>query len=555
MKESQEPKSIWQRSLKMLRVMGLTSKLLGVIWSTNRKITILLIGTSIGIALVPICELELVKLLLDAIAKAVTESKPLLTGLSVFLIVAVVVVGWLHQVLYSLNSKWQPELTALVEKQTTTLLLHKANSFQDIAIFENPEYHDKLDKANRQAGILTNGLPYYVTYFVRASFQLMSMVTVLFSFNPLLALWVVALALPGLLTQVKSSKEYRETWDLPELRRARYSQNVITNGRVAKEIRLLGLGDHFLARYINATDSYRNKIRDVHDRQFKTYLFTSSLAALGTGGAFAYVSLLALSKQITIGDFSILSAAVERLSSNISTTIHATRKLYDMNLCMEDLLAFLELPLTMEVLPKEFAQPLPNPIKQGIEFKDVYFGYPKGERKTLDGVTFHIRPGQTVALVGENGAGKTTIVKLLARLYEPTSGKILIDGIDLRDYDLDDWRAHIGIVFQDFAHYQLSARENIGLGAIDLIGNKRAIDRAATIGGARDVIEKLPAGMSTMLGNYFNVKEEKAQSCPEANGKRWLCLELSCGRFHPTVTCHKNSESPPKISRAHRHNS
>jgi len=228
------------------------------------------------------------------------------------------------------------------------------------------------------------------------------------------------------------------------------------------------------------------------------------LSLVSTGGyygAYAYVIWRTIAGRLTIGTFYFLTNAILQASSNIQQVFSTLSGIADQALFLTDLLAFFEMKPTIQSKPN--ALPAPRPIKQGFEFRNVSFVYPGTQRRVLNGLNFQLSPGERVALIGENGQGKTTIVKLITRLYDPTEGQILLDGVELRDYDLEDLYREIGVIFQDFMRYEMTARENIAVGKIEEIENLPLLAEAAHKSMADDVIARVGGGYEQMLGRRF----------------------------------------------------
>ena len=316
----------------------------------------------------------------------------------------------------------------------------------------------------------------------------------------------------------------------PEVRLMNYLRSVLTGRDAAREVRLFGLGEHFLGRYLATFEQFRRRYAHLRLAQWRDNTALAALSALGSAGAYAYVVLQALSGQITLGGLTFYTGIVGQVRSGISGLVWQTASLYQSNLFINQLFEFLATEPAMPVLPPERARPVPRPLREGIVFRNVAFRYPGTERLVLEDVSFEIRPGQTVALVGENGAGKTTLVKLLARLYDPTAGQILVDAVDLREYDLEAWRRQIGVIFQDFARYHLMVRENVGVGWIEHVDDLAAITRAARFGGADEVVARLPDGYDTILGRQFSMMSSSARTVRVEEG-----VDLSGGEWQKIV--------------------
>src|SRR5664279_5857259 len=244
-----------------------------------------------------------------------------------------------------------------------------------------------------------------------------------------------------------------------------YLRHVGGSKEAAKELKLFGLSDYLTNRFAKLAGQIYEENVALSKRRLYVGGILSVIGTLGYYGAYAYVIWRAIHGAYSIGQLTFLSGAIVQASSNIQQIFSTLSSIADQALFLTDLIAFLEMRPTIYSKPN--ALPAPRPIKFGFEFRNVSFRYPGNSRLVLNGLNFHLRPGERIALVGENGEGKTTIVKLLTRLYDPAEGQVLLDGIDLREYDLDDLYREIGVIFQDFMRYEMTARENIAVGQID----------------------------------------------------------------------------------------
>jgi ATP-binding cassette subfamily B protein len=312
----------------------------------------------------------------------------------------------------------------------------------------------------------------------------------------------------------------------------RYFSSLVTGKDQAKEVRLFGLGDFFIQRYLDIFERFHERYRRL---RIKECWLETTLAALGAAGswlAYVYIALAALARRITLGSLSFYVGAFYQVQSSVAGIVNDLATLYGDNLFVTQVFEFLDTPPAIEVPPSGRALPAPRPLRQGITFDHVGFQYPGTERHVLEDVSFSIAPGQCVALVGENGAGKTTLIKLLTRLYDPTQGRVLVDGVDLREYDLTSWRQQIAVIFQDFVRYHLPARTNIGLGQVERLHDVAAVQAAAARGGAVPVVERLPDGYDTILGRQFwtaqsNFGTVRVQEGSELSGGEWQKIALS----------------------------
>jgi len=530
-------------------------RILRAVWATDPRLTLALFSLAVLHGAQPAVGLWINKLLIDAVvttvrarlsgvpaAAAVPASVPVgalvewlgLGGIpgaaSVLpLIVLSVLVALANNVLEPAGTYVLSQLGERFSHAVQTRILAKANSFRDVAHFENPAYYDALrraehsDTASKPLSVLGG-----IIAIFRSTVQLVSMLAVLARFSPLVAGAAVLLALPNLYVQFSSQYESYgiARWNIVEPRYMRYFVDVITSKVTAAELRIFGLGDHFLQRYVDTFERYFARFAVSRRRYLRLELASAALTSLGFTALYTFFALAALFRRISLGDMTLYSGATLQAHQRIMDLVRQLGTLYGDVLFVGQLFEFLDTEPTMAV--REHARPAPAPLRQGIELRDVTFTYPGTERPVLENLSLSIQPGECVALVGENGAGKTTLVKLLGRLYDPTEGQILIDGVDLRDLDLDDWRRQLAAIFQDYGRYHLAAKTNIGLGDLARIDDMRDIERAAARGGATAVIEKLERGYDTLLGRWLGtgggtVMTEGA----ELSGGEWQKVALS----------------------------
>jgi ATP-binding cassette subfamily B protein len=321
---------------------------------------------------------------------------------------------------------------------------------------------------------------------------LVSLSTGILLFSPWLLVLLVACLIPAFLGEshfafLGYSLSRRLT---PEQRQMDYFRLLGSSKEAAKELKVFGLANY----------AYQE-----HRLLSKKRLWVSSLLAVlatcGHYGAYAWVVYQAVQGNVTVGELIFLTGAIAGTSGNIQIVFSMFSKIADQALFLGDLVEFFAFRPSIQSKPD--AVPAPRPIRRGFEFRGVSFQYPDSDRQVLKNINLRIEPGERIALVGENGQGKTTLVKLLARLYDPTEGAILLDGIDLREYSIEDLSKEIGIIFQDFVRYEISARENIGVGRIEEISNELRVSEAARKSLADAVVAKLPNGPHQMLGRRF----------------------------------------------------
>src|SRR5438552_2751878 len=322
-------------------------------------------------------------------------------------------------------------------------------------------------------------------------------------FSPWLLLLLVAGVLPAFLGEshfafLGYAKNFRQT---PIRRQLDYLRVLGGSKEAAKELKLFGLKDFLVGRFANLSNQIYGEDVALARRRL---IAGSLLSIIGTAGyysAYVFVIWRTVRGLLTIGELTFLTGAILQASSNIQQIFSTLSSIADQALFLTDLIAFFEMRPTIRSKPN--ALPAPRPIQRGFEFRNVSFHYPGSSRLILNGLNFQLRPGERVALIGENGEGKTTMVKLMTRLYDPVEGQVLLDGVDLREYDLEDLYREIGVIFQDFMRYEMTARENIAVGKIEELSNAATVESAASKSLADEVIARLGAGYEQMLGRRF----------------------------------------------------
>jgi len=343
--------------------------------------------------------------------------------------------------------------------------------------------------------------------------------------NALLApVIVLAAAVPrGALHSLFMSTEWSVVrLGAPEARQMQYFSEIVTSDQHAKEVRLFDLGDTFVDLYRRAFSVLYGALQRVRWQRAGWNVATAFCAAAGAGAVYAYIAVGAAMGAVTVGDLVLYTGLLFGLHTTLWMFANCVRNGYGDLLDLSLFFDFLDLSPRLSILPEERRRRVSRPLSTGIVLEKVSFAYPGTDHLVLDKVDLEIEAGRTVALVGTNGAGKTTLVKLLTRLYDPTGGRILLGGVDLREYDIDDLRQAFGVVLQDFVRYHLTVRENIGFGQIDAAADEARLLQAAERGQAAEVIARLPRGMDTLLGREF-------PEGMELSGGEWQKIAIARG--------------------------
>jgi ATP-binding cassette subfamily B protein len=495
----------WKERLQALRYVPALFRL---IWGTHRGYTVAMVFLRVVRAFVPVVTFWVGKLILDSViaAKAGNGS---LTQVWRYLVLelGIVLVG---EILARASSLIESLLGDLFSNAMSVQLMEHAAKL-DLAQFEDPEFYDHLERARRQ----TVGRIALLSLLLSMSQDALTLLTLagaLIAYNPWLLLLLAAAVVPSFLGETHFaslgySLLFRWT---PERRQLDYLRYVGASDKTAKEVQMFGLAPWLTERYRDLSRRFYEENRDLSIRRGIVSALLSILGTVGYYAAYVVILIRAVKGDITIGTLTFLAASFGRGRDVIQNILLSASNVAEQALYLRDLFVFLEMRPTIESPPN--ARPVPAKIQSGFVFEDVGFRYPDSERWAIRNVTFTLRPGERVALVGENGAGKTTITKLLARLYDPTEGRITLDGVDLKEYDLVSLRHAIGVIFQDFVRYDMRFDENIGVGEIDSVrgdleksnGTPPSITAAAENSLAASLLPRFSKGYQQMLGRRFD---------------------------------------------------
>jgi ATP-binding cassette subfamily B protein len=488
----------WRERLSALRNVP---TVLRFVWESGRAVVILGLVSRVIASLLPPALFWVSKLIIDNIYNILTTHRPI--GTRLWWLVAgefslAVATGLLSRLIDYLDALLAGKYTYHV---SVRVMEHAASL--DLLAYEDPVFYDRLERARVQA---TDRL-YMIQAMGRLVQQVITTITLsitIMLFSPWLLLLLIVGVIPAFVGETHFAflgyaKNFRQT---PIRRQLDYLRILGGSKEAAKELKLFGLRDFLSGRFKTlSTQVYEEDIALAR----KKVIAGSALSAIGTAGyytAYVYAVWRTVTGVFSFGTLTLLANAIREASSNLQQTFSTLSTIADQALFLTDLIAFFEMRPTIRSKPN--ALPAPRPILRGFEFQNVSFRYPGSSRLVLNGLNFQLRPGERVALIGENGEGKTTIVKLLCRLYDPVDGRILLDGIDLREYDLEDLYREIGVIFQDYMRYEMTARENIAVGRIEQLQNMELVRESARKSMAEDVVAKLAAGYDQMLGRRFD---------------------------------------------------
>ncbi|TLY91494.1 MAG: ABC transporter ATP-binding protein [Gammaproteobacteria bacterium] len=489
---------------------------LELVWSTNRALTLALALLTLIAGILPASVAYVGALIVDAVVAAIRAGGGVATRVAQLVVLEGMLVAAIAAAQRGL-SLCQSLLRAQLGQRVNVMILEKALTLE-LQHFEDSEFYDKLTRARREASTRPLSLVTRTFGLVQNGISLVSYGVLLARFSP----WAVAVlllaGLPAFVAEAKFSGDAFRLfrWRSPETRMQIYLETVIAREDHAKEVKLYGLGPRLLERY---RDIFRRLYREDRSLTMRRDAWGFGLGLIATAalyGAYAWIAVSAVRRVITLGQMTMYVALFRQGQAAVSAMLAAVGGMYEDNLYLSTLYEYLE---TNVAAPAGTAVRGPHP-EDGVRFEDVSFTYPGAEEAALEHVTLHLTPGASLALVGENGSGKTTLIKLLTRLYAPTSGRILLDGQDLGQWDESALRERIGVIFQDFARYQMLVGENVGAGDERFFEDEERWRTAAVKGRASEFIETLPAGYRTQLGKWF-------RDGRELSGGQWQKIALS----------------------------
>lgn len=504
--ETYNPKELFR--IKTVRELAaLVPRALKLAWDVSPRLIIFLGVVNAVTALIPAATIYFTKVIVDA----VFESQSLDLQWELFVVpLGVIFSLWLGSgLVQGITMVAQDHLGQLTYTSTNKKLLSKASKL-DLAFFEAPKFYDQLKQAEMLQGLIQQ-FPIQLFGFFQTIISLSAMIGIISLLHPIAFVVLVVSVLPSFFVQRHvAHRSFQLSSDLiRNWRQTSYVERLLIDQEKAKEVRIFGLADLFIGRYMN----FRSKYIAAQKKQmlqFMGYNFSSNvLTVLGIGAVSIYAIIEAARGEISPGTLTAVFSAAQQVVGLIGGLVSGLGFVYSSLLEVSRFFDILDIdPQSIEgSLEPPRRSPIqlePNDIGPGIRVQSVSFRYPGTDKEVLSDVSFSVPAGSKVAIVGENGAGKTTLVKLLARLYDPESGSILLNGHDYRDYGLDSLKSAVGIVFQDFIRYDVTAAENIGVGSINNIGDRQKVEKAAVQSGADSVVEGLPQHYDTVLGRTMD---------------------------------------------------
>ena len=489
---------------------------MALVWSTNRWLTVAIGTLTLLAGVLPAGIAWVGAQIVDAVVAAIGEASLGTTRVIEYVLLEGGLVAALAAVQRGLGL-CQSLLRAQLGQRVNVMILEKALTLE-LRHFEDSEFYDKLIRARREASTRPLSLVMRSFGLAQNAISLLSYGALLVQFSP----WAVAVlllaGLPAFVAEAKFSGDAFRLfrWRSPETRMRAYLETVLAREDHAKEVKLYGLGTRLLDRYRDIFETLYSADRDLAIRRDSWGFVLGLVGTVALYGAYAWIAVSTVGGLITLGQMTMYFALFRQGQAAVSSGLSAIGGMYEDNLYLSTLYEYLETDVPP---PAGRLQRGPDPA-DGVRFESVSFAYPGATEAALEGIDLHLRPGTSLALVGENGSGKTTLIKLLTRLYEPTAGRITLDGLDLREWDSAALRARIGVIFQDFTRYQLLVGENVGAGDERAFEDESRWREAAEKGQAADFIERLPAGYRTQLGKWF--KEGR-----ELSGGQWQKIALS----------------------------
>jgi ATP-binding cassette subfamily B protein len=523
------PKDLRSRWMNLKQaVAGTTAALpqvLRLVWQASPAITVgLFVATAIA-GVVPAASAYISKLLINSVVQGILINHSHLpdvetlnqvaganlvwnpsfsaVGMIVFLAVLQLLMFALVALLGTVRNITQQLLQNSVSMRIQLMVMEKASSL-DLAFYEDPASYDLLRRA--QTDSINRPVLMISTAFglVQTLLTFITMVALLIAVSPLLALLALVSPIPAFVADTRYGwRGYTiARWGSRLLRRMNYLVSLVTTDSFVKEVKLFGLGGYFIERYRLIANAFYASQRSQVTRRYLAGFAWGNLSTAATSLTYLYVALQAIAGRLTLGDLTLYTAAASSVQSSIQGILSGFSGMYEHNLYLNNLNELMAVKSVMTKPEKPVA--VPQQLRGEIRFENVTFAYPGADKTALTDLSFTVKAGETLAVVGRNGAGKTTLFKLICRLYDPLEGRILIDGVDIRDYEPDELRRQIGAMFQDYVDYQATAAENIGLGNLPDISDREAVISASRQGGADELIAMLPDGYDTALGKWFD---------------------------------------------------
>lgn len=486
------------------------------IWKINKNLFLLSAFCRLIGALLPVIILWVGKLIIDEIILQISLDSPDYYSLWTFVALefGLIILSDLISRAISLTDGLLGDEYNIASSVT---IIKKTNQI-NISLLEDSEFYDKLERARTQTtgrvGLMSNVLGQ-----AQSAISIATLVAGLIYFEPYLIILLVLSIIPSFINEIRFSQQQyslARSWT-SERRELDYLRFIGANDKTAKEIKLFGLTDFVVDRFKNLSQEYYQLNKTLAVKRSALGFLFNVLGSISYYGAYVFIIYRVLSGAITLGELTFLSGSFNRLMRNLQDFFSKFTRISESALYLKDYFDFIDISIISKA--KEDMS-LPKHIKKGFEFKDVHFAYPNSENEILKGITFTLKAGEKLAFVGQNGAGKTTLIKLLLRFYEPTSGEILLDGININRFNIAEYQEYFGVIFQDFFRYEFTVKENIAIGNIDELENQEKIEKAAELSLANEVVSELKQGYNQRLGKRFS-------SGQDLSGGQWQKIALA----------------------------
>ena len=515
-------KKLFSKSLqKSLSIFQFGFKALELVWTTSKILTFAIAIFTLISGLLPAAIAYIGKLIVDSVVLA--SQTGLQNGLSVVdrnLALKYVGLEAIALIVLAASQKGltvcQSLLRVLLGQRVNVLILEKALTL-DLAHFEDSEFYDKMSQARSQASSRPLSLISRIFGLFQSALTLLTFSGLLLQFSVWAVAVLVLAAVPSFIAETRFSEHAFRLfrWRSPETRQQHYLETLLAREDYAKEVQLYQLGGMLLKRY---QDIFARLYKEDRNLTIQKGFWGYMLGLLSTGafyGAYAWMVMEAIAGKISLGEMTMYLIVFRQGQSTFASALTSIGGMYEDNLYLANLYEFLEQPI-----PQSQGKITTGIIHEGIRFENVSFCYPQSQQPVLDNISLHLHHGEKLAIVGENGSGKTTLIKLLTRLYTPTNGRILLDGVDLNDWDIDILRKRIGVIFQNFVQYQFTVGENVGVGDVEHLNDNQEWEIASEKGTAKPFIDNMPQGFSTQLGKWFKGGQE-------LSGGQWQKIALS----------------------------
>ena len=493
-----------------------SSRALELVWTTSRPLTITLALLTLLAGILPAAIAYIGQLIVDGVVEATRADKPDTRGVLNLVLLEALVVTVVAAAQRGISAS-QSLLRALLGQRVNVMILEKAMTLE-LTHFEDSEFYDKLTQARREASSRPLSLVTRTFGLVQNAISLTSYAVLLIAFSPWAVVILIGAGLPSFFAEAKFSGDAFRLfrWRSPETRMQMYLETVIAREDGVKEVKLFQLGPRLLQRYRDIFKKLFVEDRHLTLRRDGWGFVLGLISTAALYAAYAWIVITTIAGTITLGAMTMYLVLFRQGQSAVAAILTSISGMYEDNLYLSNLYEYLEQPVPDR---RGEAAHGPDPAL-GLEFRNVSFSYPGANNKALSNISLQVRPGESLALVGENGSGKTTLIKLLTRLYDPTEGQILLEGLDLQEWNVEALRRRIGVIFQDFGRYQFSVGENIGAGDVRHIDDSERWEQAAKTGMAAPFIEDMPEGYQTQLGRWF--KDGR-----ELSGGQWQKIALS----------------------------